>query len=133
MCEKHREDFLMQKENVPDTLRRLPNAQSGPGRIHSNDFLMLKENIVKWPVRDTFQRPALCNARDTRALRRLPNAQLLPVRTTTLNDIDYWEHCHYVVVVGQSVGSISSKTLAYACLCTLELCTASMIATSQLQ
>ena len=35
-----------------------------------------------------------------------------------------------VVVVGQTVGSISSKTLAYDCLCTLELCTASMIATS---
>ena len=31
-----------------------------------------------------------------------------------------------VVVVGQTVGSISSKTLAYDCLCTLELCTASM-------
>ena len=37
-----------------------------------------------------------------------------------------------VVVVGQIVGSISSKTLAYDCLYTLELCTASMIATSQL-
>ena len=35
-----------------------------------------------------------------------------------------------VVVVGQNVDSISSKTLAYDCLCTLELCTASMIATS---
>ena len=35
-----------------------------------------------------------------------------------------------VVVVGQTVGSISSKTLAYDCLYTLELCTASMIATS---
>ena len=35
-----------------------------------------------------------------------------------------------VVVVGQTVGSIFSKTLAYDCLCTLELCTASMIATS---
>ena len=35
-----------------------------------------------------------------------------------------------VVVVGHTVGSISSKTLAYDCLCTLELCTASMIATS---
>ena len=35
-----------------------------------------------------------------------------------------------VVVVGQTVGSISSKTLAYDCLCTLELCTASLIATS---
>ena len=35
-----------------------------------------------------------------------------------------------VVVVGQTVGSIASKTLAYDCLCTLELCTASMIATS---
>ena len=35
-----------------------------------------------------------------------------------------------VVVVGQTVGSISSRTLAYDCLCTLELCTASMIATS---
>ena len=35
-----------------------------------------------------------------------------------------------VVVVGQTVGSISSKTLAYDCLCTLELCTASMIVTS---
>ena len=35
-----------------------------------------------------------------------------------------------VVVVGQTVGSISSKTLAYDCLCTLEFCTASMIATS---
>ena len=34
-----------------------------------------------------------------------------------------------VVVVGRTVGSISSKTLAYECLCTLELCTASMIAT----
>ena len=34
-----------------------------------------------------------------------------------------------VVVVGQTVGSISSKTLAYDCLCTLELFTASMIAT----
>ena len=28
-----------------------------------------------------------------------------------------------VVVVGQTVGFISSKTLAYDCLCTLELCT----------
>ena len=27
-----------------------------------------------------------------------------------------------VVVVGQTVGSISSKTLAYDCLCTFELC-----------
>ena len=35
-----------------------------------------------------------------------------------------------VVVVGQTVGSISSKTLAYDCLYTLELCTASMIAPS---
>ena len=35
-----------------------------------------------------------------------------------------------VVVVEQTVGFISSKTLAYDCLCTLELCTASMIATS---
>ena len=35
-----------------------------------------------------------------------------------------------VVVVGQTVGSISSKTLAYDCFYTLELCTASMIATS---
>ena len=35
-----------------------------------------------------------------------------------------------VVVVGQTVGSISSKTLAYDCLYTLELCTVSMIATS---
>ena len=32
------------------------------------------------------------------------------------------------VVVGLTVGSISSKTLASDCLCTLELCTASMIA-----
>ena len=32
-----------------------------------------------------------------------------------------------VVVVGQTVGPISSKTLAYDCLCTLELCTASML------
>ena len=32
-----------------------------------------------------------------------------------------------VVVVGQTVGSISSKMLAYDCLYTLELCTASMI------
>ena len=31
-----------------------------------------------------------------------------------------------VVVVGQTVGSISSKTLAYNCLCTLELCTAQL-------
>ena len=37
-----------------------------------------------------------------------------------------------VVVVGRTVGSISSKTLAYDCLCTLELCTTSMIATSSL-
>ena len=35
-----------------------------------------------------------------------------------------------VVVVAQTVGSISSKTLAYDCFCTLKLCTASMIATS---
>ena len=35
-----------------------------------------------------------------------------------------------VVVVGQTVGSISSKTISYDCLYTLELCTASMIATS---
>ena len=35
-----------------------------------------------------------------------------------------------VVVVGQTVGSISSKTLDYDCLYTLELCTASLIATS---
>ena len=35
-----------------------------------------------------------------------------------------------VVVVRKIVGSISSKKLAYDCLCTLELCTASMIATS---
>ena len=35
-----------------------------------------------------------------------------------------------VVVVGQTVGPISSKTLAYYYLYTLELCTASMIATS---
>ena len=34
-----------------------------------------------------------------------------------------------VVVVGQTVGSISSKTLAYDCLYILELCTASTIAT----
>ena len=32
-----------------------------------------------------------------------------------------------VVVVGQTAGSNSSKTLACNCLCTLELCTASMI------
>ena len=31
------------------------------------------------------------------------------------------------VVVGQTDGSISSKTLAYDCLYTLELCTASML------
>ena len=35
-----------------------------------------------------------------------------------------------VVVVGQTVGSISNKALAYDYLYTLELCTASMIATS---
>ena len=35
-----------------------------------------------------------------------------------------------VVVVGNTVRSISSKTLAYDCLYTLELCTASMIASS---
>ena len=35
-----------------------------------------------------------------------------------------------VVVVGQTVGSISTKTLAYDCLYTLELCPASLIATS---
>ena len=35
-----------------------------------------------------------------------------------------------VVVVGHAVGTISNQTLAYDCLCTLELCTASMIATS---
>ena len=35
-----------------------------------------------------------------------------------------------VVVIGNTVGSISSRTLAYDCLCTLEFCTASMIATS---
>ena len=35
-----------------------------------------------------------------------------------------------VVVAGQTIGSISSRTLAYDCLCTLALCTASMIATS---
>ena len=29
-----------------------------------------------------------------------------------------------VVVIGQTVGSIFSRTLAYDCLCTLELCTA---------
>ena len=37
-----------------------------------------------------------------------------------------------VVVVGHTVGSISSETLAYHCLFTLELCLASMIATSKL-
>ena len=37
-----------------------------------------------------------------------------------------------LIVVGQTVGSISSQTLAYDCLCKLELCTASMIATSLL-
>ena len=36
------------------------------------------------------------------------------------------------VVVAQTVGSISSKTLAYDCLCTIELCMESMIATSLL-
>ena len=35
-----------------------------------------------------------------------------------------------VVVVGQRVGSISSKPLANDCLCTLEVVTTSMIATS---
>ena len=35
-----------------------------------------------------------------------------------------------VVVVEQTVGSISSKTLDYDCLYTLVLCTVSMIATS---
>ena len=35
-----------------------------------------------------------------------------------------------VVVVVQTVGSISSKTLAYDCLCTLEVCMTSMISTS---
>ena len=35
-----------------------------------------------------------------------------------------------VAVVGQIDGSISSKMLAYDYLCTLELCTTSMIATS---
>ena len=35
-----------------------------------------------------------------------------------------------VLVVGQTDGFISSRTLAYDCLCTFELCTASMIATS---
>ena len=35
-----------------------------------------------------------------------------------------------VVVAGQTVGCISSKMLTYDCLHTLELCTASMIATS---
>ena len=34
--------------------------------------------------------------------------------------------------VGQTVGSISSKTLAYDCLYTLELCTASLIPTGLL-
>ena len=40
------------------------------------------------------------------------------------------KHTVEVVVVGQTVRSISSKPLAYDCLCTLALCTASMIATS---
>ena len=35
-----------------------------------------------------------------------------------------------VVVVGQTVWSISNKTLAYDCLCALEGCTTSKIATS---
>ena len=35
-----------------------------------------------------------------------------------------------VADIGQTVGSISSRMLAYDCLYTLELCTASMIATS---
>ena len=35
-----------------------------------------------------------------------------------------------VIVVRQTVGFISSKTLAYDCLYTLELCMASLIATS---
>ena len=35
-----------------------------------------------------------------------------------------------VVAVGQTVWSISSKTLVYDCLCTLKFCTPSMIATS---
>ena len=34
-----------------------------------------------------------------------------------------------VVVVGQTVWSISSRTLAYDCFCKLELCMTSMIAT----
>ena len=34
-----------------------------------------------------------------------------------------------VVVVGQTVGPISCRMLAYDCLCALELCTASMTAT----
>ena len=34
-----------------------------------------------------------------------------------------------VILVGQTVGSVSSKTLAYECLYILELCTLSMIAT----
>ena len=37
-----------------------------------------------------------------------------------------------VVAVGETVWTLSSKTLAYDCLCTHELCMASMIATSLL-
>ena len=53
----------------------------------------------------------------------------------TLNmshNIHYCYIMNIVVVVRQAVGSIFSKTLAYDSLCTLELCTASMIATSSL-
>ena len=57
--------------------------------------------------------------------------------TIAVSRIEYWEGevtdtivVVVVAVVGQTVGSISSRTLAYDCLCTLELCTASMIATS---
>ena len=60
-----------------------------------------------------------------------PNLDILDVKfDCKLTFEDHVPGIVVVVVVGQSLGSISSKSLAYDCLYTLELCTASMIATS---
>ena len=85
---------------------------SNQARVKSEDVFCMSGMTLFEHVR---------NASNTYALATLANRMFVVKHTVEV-----------VVVVGQTVWSISSKTLAYDCLYTLALCTASMIATKKL-
>ena len=70
------------------------------------------------------------SSRLVRQLRFFRNGTFVSEATFASESYVYFGIAVVLAVVGQTVGSISSKTLAYDCLYTFELCTASMIANS---